>query len=216
MMTLPERMTSRLLKASVVALTTMALSGCGSDQAGNGFGVAGQVFKQIFTKKQPPAPITQAQIANARAATNKSNVLVSIEKLQAQALFVEIERNGAVITYGTAARQSISLENGVIRGTRGLGGDLMSTDHSLLRYSINTGKSNGGTRVLRYLDAASQTVVQNVSCSYTAGSTIVETCVGEDGQVLFTNTFEKAGSTIVNSKQWVSETLGYVEIARVQ
>lgn len=216
MMKLPERQRSIALRAATLIGLTLLLSACGSDQSAGDASVLRQAVTQIFTKSPPPPTVNQAQIANARAQTDKSIILVSLPNLKSQALFVEIERNGSVVTYGTSSRQSISMENGVVRGTRGLGGDLMSTDHSLLRYAINTRRSTGGTRVLRYLDAASQTVKQNVSCSYQAGSVVVEKCVGEDGLELFSNTFQLSGSTVVESKQWISATLGYALISRIQ
>lgn len=215
-MSLPKILRLKLPHLVVVGACFCTLSACVANQPHVGSSIAAQTIRQVVTKAQNPILVTQAEINRVLRSSDKRVILVSIPKLQTQALFVEIERNGAIITYGSSTRQSISIENGVIRGTRGLGGDLMSTDHSLLRYTMKSGKPTGGTRILRYLDAASQTVTQNLSCSYHPGITVIETCVDSNGVEYFVNEFKVSNSIVVKSKQWVSAAIGYALVTQVR
>lgn len=56
--------------------------------------------------------VSPAQIAQARAQARQPLVLIDFPRIGSNALIAKIGENGPVDTYATAARQTVSLENG--------------------------------------------------------------------------------------------------------
>jgi len=91
-------------------ITSLASRTLGRGQTGGGSGVS------------------PSQIAQALAAQSGPLAVFGVEDRNAEALVVEIARNGAYRTFGTAERQSITFLNGTVTATRGLGADLMAAE----------------------------------------------------------------------------------------
>ncbi|WP_420569048.1 YjbF family lipoprotein [Thalassovita sp.] len=131
--------------------------------------------------------------------------------------------NGDVVTWRSADQITLSLKQGVIVATRGLGQDLMAADvEGTLR--MIAGASEPYTRIQTYLDGEYQTQFRAFTCR-TEGSApeqieiveqthqtrrIEESCFSPGTRIA--NTFwVDAGGTIWKSRQWIGPGLGYME-----
>lgn len=185
-----------------------------------------QLPKAVFAKKTPPKPLTTQQIAKALGATTASVFLVEIESRKSQTLLQDIQRNGPYQTYGNAARQVIVLRDGVLVSTRGLAGDLMSSEELQLLHRIQTRSEGRVSYDLRFLTPEDVIIVRRYSCYTTPGETVPVTAglVQTSGQVLtakctaadgvspdFTNTYVVgADGYVLSGRQWAGPDLGYL------
>lgn len=207
------------------ALTAAALilSACG-----NGPNDKTALFKQIptlFQKKQDPAPLTPQQIAQALTATDKPVQMYEIEDRKLQFLMLEIERNGPYQTYGSSSRQVVNQRGGMITSTRGLGGDLMSSEVDSLLSAVRS-RSGGSVQYdMRFLTPEDVTQVLRYLCDVrpggpravagglvqTTGTVVTADCRNTDSTHSFTNTYVVANDGyILSARQWLGSFLGPV------
>ena len=170
-----------------------------------------------------PQQITPAQLQQIAAATDLPIVLFSSETSGSSAALVQIERNGNVRTYATAARQTVALQNGLVRGTRGLGDDLMSVDLGSLPALVAARRSGTTEREIRFLDGEEVTDRLRFTCTVQAApadgglTTMTETCRQQNGPERFTNTYQVDGrGRVVGSRQWLSRLQGYATIRQIR
>ena len=206
-------------KRLALAISAVALlTACGNDESvernRNAFK---SVINQITNRQQAPQRVTQEQIAQVLSTTAEPVYLIEVETAKTSALFTRIAQNGAVSTYGTRARQSFSVENGVLRGTRAFGDDLMSTELDALRLSLSSGEATSGQRVMRYLNGASERVEITFNCTYSGGSEVIESCSEVGGSRTFSNSYSRDDhGNVYASRQWVSPLVGYMRFKRLQ
>ena len=164
-----------------------------------------------------PARVTPAQVQQVAAKVKQPLVLIDFPKIKSNALILEIGRNGPVQTYATSARQTVSLQNGLARGSRGLGGDLISSDLGELPRLIAQRRGGIIHREMRFLDGEDQTVRFHFSCDVTVGATsgtprttaMTEECTQINGLRSFTNSYAVDGNgRVLKSKQWFGPSLG--------
>ncbi|MGP6088702.1 YjbF family lipoprotein [Antarctobacter jejuensis] len=219
-------MTRRILTRIGLALSVaLSLSACGTAND-DSTDVLRDLPKAIFGKKQEPQPVSPQLMAQALAATKAPVFLYALESRQAQIMLAEIQRNGPYQTFGNSARQVIVMRQGMITSTRGLGGDLMSSEEDqLLSYVANRAEGQVSYD-LRFLTPEDVTLVRRYSCRVARGDTIpvaaglVQTtarvvtvfCVAGDGvSPDFVNTYAVASDGyILSSKQWMGPFMGYV------
>jgi hypothetical protein len=134
--------------------------------------------------------------------------------------------NAGYITWSTVEKQTLTLRQGVMTATRGLGDDLMSSDVSATIRAIASGGGDDIVRVLRHLDGDDQTIETRFTCRLTtagretitlssgenlATTRLVERCVA--GNQTVENIYWKdTGGTVRRSRQWISASLGYILI----
>lgn len=215
-------------KALILALgaSAMTLAGCGSSTDAN---QNRQLFSQILGTvkggKKAPAQVTPEQIAQVAANSTQPLILVNVEKNKSSALIVEIGRNGAVQTFATSARQTIALQNGMARGTRGLGGDLMSVDLGQLPSLIARHASGTTEKEMRFLNGEDITVRYKFTCSVSSSPesskpvtySVVEDCAQTNGKVTFTNTYTVSpGGHVTSSRQWFGPTQEYIRLQHIR
>lgn len=210
------------LIAALVGLT--ALAGCGNDKESlSGFESFKTMAKSAVASagsKETVAPKVSRAMVDQIAAPVRA---VTLEKRNQQALMVEIARNNGVETWSSVDKVTISVRNGVLVATRGLGDDLMaaSAQHPVLRNS-----ADGGTRrTYSLLNGADQMVRVSADCvaksegvqaieivekTYNLNK-VVELCTL--GREQFTNIYwlDSSGS-IRKSRQWVSPNVGSIII----
>ncbi|MFW2545446.1 YjbF family lipoprotein [Primorskyibacter sp. 2E107] len=215
-------MKKRRFGLGLALIAGLALSACGTEK-----NPALEYFKtQANLKKAPdgaaPAPIAQ-QMVGMLAATSAPVEFINIEKRESQGLLVGIERNGPYYSYGSAARQGMVLRSGMITATRGLGGDLMSSEEDALLRAVQARQPGSASYQLRFLTPEDLTRTLNFTCSVTpggrqiikageidsAGITMTADCKGEG--VTFTNTYVvDPQGTILAGRQWLGFEIGYV------
>jgi len=211
-----------------VAALVGALSACSNDPAQlEQINVIRAGFASLFAGDQPPQGVPDP--ARMLATTAQPLILVVNEETRQSSYLVEIERNGAYQSFATSQRRVFVLSEGMVTATRGLGNDLMSADLATATAVVRSRQAGEASRVMRFLDGEWQTVSRRFECSVTLGDTVrvtfgevdtsavsvVEACTG-DG-VSFSNLYAVSpGGDIVQSRQWLGDGLGYVQIQQVR
>lgn len=212
--------------AAMLGAVAMLLTGCGSGtDADQNRRITKQVLGTFKGGKSAPPQLTEAQIQQAVATSTQPLILVDLEKAKSRTTLVEIGRNGPVQAFATSARQTISLQNGMARGTRGLGGDLMSVDLGGLPHLIASKSSGTVQREIRVLDGEDATLRLGFGCSVTSTRSshkpvlyeLTETCQQSGGSIRFTNSYTVNGAgTVVKSRQWFGPHLNYITIQHLK
>ncbi|WP_349540656.1 YjbF family lipoprotein [Sagittula sp. NFXS13] len=218
------------MRAALALCLALGVAACGSERDLQG--VALQAVGELFKPKAPPAPVTNAQIAQALQANANPLILVEFEQREnAQGLLTQVETNGRYHTFGNQARNVIVLRDGMITSTRGLGGDLMSVEEDELLALVRSRSMGQVNYVQRFLTPEAVIEEQRFRCAarpsggkrvalglVDAQATAVQVdCYGlhpETGaQVEFTNTYAVSGNgMILSGRQWVGAYLGYIGI----
>ncbi|EEX12645.1 putative lipoprotein [Citreicella sp. SE45] len=205
-----------------------AVAACSNDPYYNNPFAAG--YDVIFGGAGEPTPVTQEQIVQTLTSTDLPTVFLNIPERQSQTLLVRIEQNNGYDTYANAGRQAVIMRNGVIVGTRGFGGDLMSTDAGGVRDLVRGSRTGQATYIQRFLTAedVTRTVTYrcgvepdkpvDVSMGLVQGTAreVIAACESADGTP-FVNYFVVDGNgDILASRQWLGEELGYVSMHRLR
>jgi hypothetical protein len=219
--------------AAAVAVLAL-LVGCGNDKSGPNPVVAaiGGMAKSSMAKAkakqaggQAPAsaPVTPADQRAKLEAGGKPVLLVAAAALGRTALLTVRDTKGDVLTW-SADGATFSQRGGVLIQTRGLGADLMSAEApsvgqlrsgaSYQRIYYFLGPDDQGTR--RTYDCTSSVVGPEsieIMARRHATTHVTEVCERPLGKV--TNDYWIEGTTIRQSRQFVSSGVGYVEFQRV-
>lgn len=123
-----------------------------------------QLPQLLLAKKPEPKPLSQQQIAQALSATTASVFLFEREANKAQILLQDIQRNGPYQTYGNAARNVIVMRDGMITSTRGLSGDLMSSEEDALFARVRARAQGTVSYDQRFLTPEDVTIVRRYAC----------------------------------------------------
>lgn len=143
---------------------------------------------------------------------------VSAPSVGAEGVMKLVGRNGAVDTWMSFDLYSVSLQKGVVVATRGFGFDMMAGDGSasLEAMALLDGREYG--RQIRYLTSDNHSSWLMAACHMGASGRdralrrYDEKCRAR--RHVFTNHYwMDAKGQIVQSRQWVSPELGYLEIA---
>ncbi|SPF79430.1 YjbF family lipoprotein [Pseudoprimorskyibacter insulae] len=201
------------------------LAGCGNSEDVAGMklfrATATAAFKGKRAAKQPTVIPPQA-IAQALGATTQPVFLVEIENRKAQALLLEIAKNGAYSTFATSERQTITFLNGMITSTRGLGDDLMSSDAAKLSDLVGSKQSGVAPYTIRFLNGEDITYAYTYQCRVTRGSkmpviagmvnttaTLMTADCKGDGPDLQNRYLVGANGQILGARQWIGNLAGY-------
>ncbi|MGC9369399.1 MAG: YjbF family lipoprotein [Paracoccaceae bacterium] len=218
------------LKATGLVLAALlGLAGCGSDPAvkDNALVLGVKAIREGTQKRtagEAAAPaLTRAMIDQVQVPL----ILASLESRGVSGALVPIGQNGADTTWATADQIAVIMRDGIVRGTRGLGEDLMSA--SIPGESALRRDGNVTQREFFHLDGDDQTVRRKYSCEIheqdAASLTIVETryqarrfeerCSGPEGG--FTNEYWfLADGRMIQSRQWISPSVGFMKLQRLK
>ncbi|MBO9432180.1 YjbF family lipoprotein [Sulfitobacter sp. R18_1] len=202
---------------SIAVLSLLGfLSACGPGQSQQS--LLGPITQTLFGFTKPASkPSSMEDIR--RQVTPKvrqrfrhtSLIIAQLEQNERASILVRKGVNRDVETYYTPDNISLSLRDGVLISTRGLGFDLMSSDVA----EVLTGLRHGGqaVRVHRYLDGEDQIVIKSYICDYSGNAQIIENCYGKDHS--FKNSYQMSGGRVVASRQWIGPDLGYIRLEDV-
>lgn len=203
-------------KSIAVLFLLGLLSGCGSNQMQQS--VLGPIGQTLFgftipvSKPSSMEDIRRQVTPQVRQRFQHTSLMIAqLEQNERASILVRKGMNRGVETYFTPDNISISLTQGVLVSTRGLGFDLMSGDVA----EVIAGLRHGGraVRVHRYLDGEDQIVIKSYICDYSGNARITETCYGKDHS--FKNSYQMSAGKVVASRQWVSPDLGYIRLEDV-
>ncbi|MGR3272926.1 hypothetical protein DU478_01755 [Thalassococcus profundi] len=215
----------RAMAAALVGALPL-LAACGSNTGErNPTEILSQTLQAAISGGPEVQPITTQQIATALGSTTEPIALVSLLDRTNQALVLRIESNGPYETFATSSRQSLTVRGGMITATRGLGGDLMSSEAEPLLALIQAGRGGTVPYVTRYLTGDDQTEVFRYTCSVRDAGTervaggvidiqgrkLAVVCTGTGPS--FENTFviDRSGQ-ILKATQYLGDFLGRVSI----
>jgi len=196
------------------------LASCGSTQtdqplllrALSGLSPADEGAASAPDVDQIRAALTPAVLAR----INVPTILAQVPARNAVALLTEVGTNQGVNTYLTADGISISLRDGMIVATRGLGFDLMRADTERPVVAI-TAPPQTISRAYDHLDGENHLVSVTYECAYVKISSrqTKETC--SSPQQRFENVYQRnQAGKIVSSRQWVSPQIGWINIEVIQ
>lgn len=168
----------------------------------------------------PPPEITRATFE----ASEVPLILVAPVATEEVFLMALVGRNGATETYRDAAGRSLSLRDGVLVASRGFGDDLMGADTPGLSSALVRGTGQYG-RAHSWLGTLDEIRTERFACEMLTleattialfGQQIATRQMGEvcvQGEAGFANNYwVTARGDVVQSRQWLSPAIGYVDI----
>lgn len=216
------------VKRHILALlSAVALASCGSDQpAGTAYltGMAQQVLGTLGQSGRAPDAAAQPVPEFALMELNQPLMVARIASRNAVGGLSVVGRNQGFVTWQTGDGISLTLKNGVLASTRGLGADLMSADIAEVVRAIQAGAGTA-RRVHRYLDGENQLRPLTFVCDIeTTGSgtinvlgaarstrEVTETCTSPD--LIFTNVYWIGRDGLTwKARQFIGVALGHVEL----
>jgi len=220
----------RYLRSLIIALGmggALAIAGCGSIDTGM---PSIQSLPKLLKKPAPAVLADEGAIAaEALARTPLPSTLVVIEGRKTTTTVLLIEQNGIYETWASSDRRTITLVNGMITATRGLGQDIMSSETGASRELLAARRGGVVQRTQRYLDGENQTVELVADCQITRGGTfkvaageistsavlMQERCSAEDTQFANEYSVDSRGR-VVQSRQWLGPRNGYITLKRLR
>lgn len=190
---------------AAVAVLGLCLAGCGNST------------KMLMAVAVAKATGGAAPAAGAAGSGKGAQLVVALPSQGRSLQFSAIEHDGDVTTWATPDGLQVMLRDGMLIQTRGLGLDLMSAAVPS-QSQILAGKSH--SRLHYYLQGSDKSYRRDYSCDVAAGAQepalpqarhLVETCNSDAGFI--TNEYYFVGKKLVLSKQWVSQGVGYAQIA---
>lgn len=217
-------MTLRMIKPLALVLGLgAALSACSNEPYFSS--PVTNLYDVLFKNGEgAPAPITQQQIVQTLSATELPVAFLNIEKRKSQSLLVRIEQNPPYDTFATSTRQAVTMRHGMITGTRGLGGDLMSTDEGPLLAQVRSRQTGHVTHIQRFLTPEDVTEVITYRCGVEADKPVnvemglvrgtavevIAACESPEGPPFVDYYVVGQGGDILASRQWLGSEIGYV------
>ncbi len=216
---MPRKIVSALVCAVVI------VSGCGT-KTGEDPALSARVWASVKAKlATSKAPTTAAPTEDLSWIDEFEQplMLALIESTKGVGFLVPTTVNAGQVTWRASDGVALTLQNGVITQTRGLGHDIMSAQAP--RRPLPQGHHK---RVYFRLDGEGKTVHASFECDWRlVGSENVqiinksfktthyaESCQGDSGKITNNYWVDSAGITR-QSRQFVSETVGYVSLQRI-
>ena len=220
-----------MIRPTLLALL-LVLAGCGNDpNAGIGGISAGDIAKsaKIMLQKRRAAA-TSAPVdplaARAQVASNGVPILFFRNEANGSSGFMSVSgTNNGVVTWATNERVSVSLRDGVLVATRGMGSDIMTARApSAATLAAGAGQTQ---REYVYLDGSDQVRKVTYDCTLSSKGAetitvlgrghatrhVVETCSGKQGTAV--NDFWFEGATIRQSSQLFVGGVGNLSLQRI-
>ncbi|MFD1342225.1 YjbF family lipoprotein [Litorisediminicola beolgyonensis] len=225
-------MNSRFFRRSAALALTCLLAACGparEDEIGP-VKIIDQTIRGVFGIEPEFTPFTPKQLGDAVRGTQGPLILIEPETRDAQALMIQIERNGSYATFATPELQTVTLRRGLVVATRGLGGDLMSSEEDALLALIARRSTGQARYTMRFLDGADQTREVRFTCTssprrilnYQNGvipPTLVVwldvTCTAPEGVVEHIFLVDGQGE-ILRASQWVGDLTGHLKVSKLR
>lgn len=204
----------RLTALALIALTQAACTGAGGPSA----------FSRPILGSDGPKIASPAAQLRAAEAQGAPTMKVIIEDRNTEGDVLRIVRRGDITTWLSRDNVSLTFEDGLLIGTRGMGRDLMSADVAQSASLIAARKTGPVTRAHGYLDGEDDIVIHGFDCRIedrgprridfngTPRDTLLmaERCKGAAGNFLnFYWTAAESGK-ILQSRQWVGPEIGAI------
>lgn len=206
------------IRRFISALALVGAMSCGSaDETGVSAAslISGAASSALSGQSQPTsaAALRASLTVDVLAQIDTSFIVVDALAIQSAAILSLVETNGGVATYLSGDGVSISLDDGMVVATRGLGFDLMSAAPSSAGRGTAALRSvQAGQRVHTYLDGENQITAIRLQCQYLRDENLlIENCANENYRFQNRYTFD-ASANLIETKQWISPELGQFTI----
>lgn len=232
------RMMSRLAAQLILAAF---LAGCGSDKKNDAFAVPSQavgVLKQLLMGG-PDGPAPKAQLTAAQLASFNQPVLQVNPETFGGSDFLGRSKPrrdshlGVVEVWNSSDDAQIFLRDGVVVGTRGVGGDIISADANITISALSDSSKRSGLKTYFISDGDVTTTeykfrctvdhigIEDISIANQRFTTrrVREDCVGgPSGKAVLHNEYwvQHPSKLVRKSRQWMGPTVGYFEILLVK
>jgi hypothetical protein len=219
-------MAMKTLKAGILLLFSLVLSGCGVEGGLNyATALARGVISQGASTGAPARSLPRETID----AAGVPLILVEVPDRQASATMVQVGQNGDVRSWSGSDGVGVSMTDaGLLVSTRGYGGDILSADVSEVHRALLRPRAAFATRTMRFLDGQGRDFARSYACDYSSGGRqqveifertyqldqVVERCLASDHG--FENLYWlDAGGTIWKSIQYAGPHAGSLLIERL-
>jgi hypothetical protein len=214
------------MRLAGLGMIVAALAGCGSESTQ--LTQAARTFVSGLLQPQPePTPLRDRLTPQALAEFGQPLMIVELLENNAEAGTQLLRSTGDLETWAALNGIHFTLRDGVLMSTRGLSGDLMSSNLDQVLPAMRAG-GRGAVRVNRYLDGEDQIVARAYVCDYTragreritvvtgtyTANRIDETCVSSTETVENQYWFDLSGK-MRKSRQWIGPFAGYVAFERI-
>ena len=209
----------RLLGVALLGL----LAACGPMNS-NGLGAGAAARVGAITGLRPAPTEPAPALPTAALAEGPGNVLmVTLLGRNAVAAMTRAGSNNGVDTWRTAKGVTLSFRDGILVASRGLGGDLMGANVDGVLAAILRGTGTAQRRHA-FLDSEDQIQTSDLTCTFTTdapeviaiatgtveATKVTEVC--ESPVFVFTNQYWLSDTEIVQSRQAVSVSVGYIRV----
>ena len=236
---------SALARRGLAALALAGLAACSSgtlreQQSGEAsvIRLAGILGDALRGRDRDPAPFTVTRAQLAAAGVTQPFLVARLESGVTAGLLPAAANRGFIV-WQTEDGIALLDRGGVLAGTKGLGGDLLSAETETLVRLLAAGREGRYRRVLRRLGGEGLVARQPYDCTLAQGEATVVTVLGrrhatrrhvETCRPLeeaaptvapafrpepFTNEYHVGDGTIWVSRQWVGPAVGYLRLERV-
>ncbi|MCZ0811202.1 MAG: YjbF family lipoprotein [Pseudomonadota bacterium] len=219
-------MKTRLVRILALGLAGALMAGCssGKEDSASTLAIVKGLFKPRPQASPPDAAQLNAAITGSLAASERPLVLLTLADHRVITIVERIEVNGAHETFAAPDRRTLTLMQGMLSGTRGLGHDLMSADVAESARLISAREDGAARRVQRYMNGENQIIEMTADCSVTRGDArrltigeivarpvieMHETCRMSDWQFENSYMVDAASGRVLQSRQWVGPSNGY-------
>lgn len=223
--------TPSLASFFVLGVGLLSLTACGTDKdktetatpVNAVIGAVSGIFSK--TEKSPVEGMGMTRAALANFVTPVD--MVTIEKTKAQGVIAKIGENRGVETWSSVDHKTLSMRNGMLVATHGLGEDLVLATVPQISQLTRQGQAYERQHIL--LDGEDKPVKLRFACKTAHKGTetitvverayttqhLTETCSGPTGG--FANDYWlENGGQLRRSRQWISENVGFVVIERLR
>lgn len=217
-----------MIRRTALAAALLGLAACSNDPAY--LSPIDTTYGLLFGDRGEPTQISPDQIGRTLASTDLPVIFFAMPDRDTQTLLVRVEQNGPYATYGNPNRQSVVLRDGMITGTRGLSGDLMSVDEAPLLDLVRARRAGTAVYIQRWLTPEEVTKVTTYSCGVepdkpvdvalgrvkATATEVITACESPDGPPFVDYYVVDGSGDILASRQWLGPNIGYAAMHRLQ
>lgn len=213
-----------LFRMASLGACLVALTACSSEEREESFGTAVyQDLKIKYDTRGNEGAVPAARDLSWIETNTKPLIVVLVEEIQGMGFLAKQADNKGYVTWRSSDNTNFTFRNGFLTGTKGMGEDLVSA-------YVPTQVASSGTqkRIHYYLDPDDQVSGLPVECKWNY--------VGVESTPVITKTYETkhykescksdeltfkndywldSGGIIRQSRQYVSETVGYVSLLKI-
>ncbi len=224
------------MRVMALGVIVALLAGCSSDRGGQTdlpkliFGTLKQGVQTRQAGPQPKVVVTPKMLAETKIAALQINPeMTGGSDFLRRVASRRDSMPGRVEIWKSSDNAQVFLRNGVVIGTRGVGGDIIAADAALTISAIQARAARSGLREYTLSDGDVTTTKMQVYCDIeVVGNSIItivdqvfntthlrEECApGSDAAAVMTNDYWVQESTglVRKSRQWVGPRSGYFEL----